>query len=104
MINIPDINKKIASDFGDKADKVLKILTDSFNKADYLNHPRIIRCIIFLADKDIEKLNKHIQTAITDQRDVMFWAEYTNIDAGQKPKRIRDINKTFEYSETDVKE
>ncbi|MCF1750470.1 hypothetical protein [Mariniradius sediminis] len=75
MINITDINERIKTDFGDKASVAFEIFKDAIVKTDYLNHPRIIRCIIFLADKNIEKLKSHIQTAINDPRDVMFWAE-----------------------------
>lgn len=104
MINITDINERIKTDFGDKASDAFEILKDAVVKTDYLNHPRIIRCIIFLSDKNIEKLKSNIQTAINDPRDVMFWAEYTKRDIEQNPKRVRDFNKTFDQSETNVKE
>lgn len=104
MINITDINEKISSDFGDKATEAFEILTASIAKAGHLNQPRIIRCIVFLADKNIEKLKVNTEAAISDPRDVMLWAEYANYSAGQHPKRIRDFSKTFDRSETDVVE
>ena len=99
-----DIRNKIESDFGDNASDVFRILDEAVSKADYLNHNRIIRCILFLAEKDIDKLKKNIQAANYDPRDVMLWAEYFNKGQEQQPKRIRDFNKTFDECETNVKE
>ena len=103
MIYTTDIRKKIESDFGDKAAEVFGIFDDALSKTDYLNHFRIIRCIIFLSDKNIDELKKNIQVAIEDPRDVMLFAEYIRRE-GEKPKRVRDFNKTFDQSEIDVKE
>ena len=102
MAYTKDISDKIESDFGNKASDVLKIFNDAISRTDYLNSDRIIRCILYLSDKDIEKLNRNIQAAVYDPRDVMFWAEYSNRE--KKPKRIRDFNKKFDESETDLKE
>jgi len=92
QLDLIDIQHRISSDFGDKSAEANNILKDSIIKTDYLNHPRIIRCILFLAKGDIESLKKNIDTAVYDPRDVMFWAEYTNLDA-KNPKRIRNFNK-----------
>ena len=94
---------KIESDFGNKASNVFRIFDEAISKTDYLNHNRIIRCILFLAEKDIDKLKKNIQAAECDPRDVMLWAEYSNKGQDQKPKRIRNFNKTFNECEIDVK-
>ncbi len=104
MISTKDIHERIESDFGDKASEVIRILDDAILKADYLNHNRIIRCILFLADKDIEKLKRNIDTATYDPRDVMLWAEYTNQGQGANIKRIRDFNKSFDLADKDVEE
>ena len=104
MTYTKDIREKIESDFGNKASEVYRILDDAISKTDYLNHNRIIRCILFLAERDIEKLKKNIQTAEYDPRDVMLWAEYFNRGQEHNPKRIRDFNKPFDQSETDVEE
>jgi len=104
MINAKDIKERIKSDFDDKASVVFKIFDDAISNADYLNHNRIIRCIIFLADKNVEKLKKIIEAAAYDPRDVMLWAEYENQGQDEKPKRIRDFNKTFNQADKDVKE
>ena len=104
MIYTKDIDDKIKLDFGDKASDVLRIFEEAISQAGYLNHNRIIRCILFLARKDIVKLKKNIQVAVDDPRDVMLWAEYTNLGQDENPKRIRDFNKTFDECENDVKE
>ncbi len=97
-----DIKEKIESDFGNKAPEVYKIIEDAISKTAYLNHHRIIRCIIFLADKNFESLKKNIERATNDPRDVMLLAEYTSVE--KDPKRVRDFNKTFSESEKDVRE
>jgi hypothetical protein len=104
MIGTKDIHERIESDFGDNASEVIGLFDDAISKADYLNNNRIIRCILFLSDRDIEKLKKNIDTATYDPRDVMLWAEYSNKGQGPSIKRIRDFNKTFDLVDTDVKE
>ena len=104
MTYIKDIRDKVESDFGSKASAVFRILDEAIAKTDYLNHNRIIRCILFLADKTIDKLTKNIEAAENDPRDVMLWAEYSNRGEARKPKRIRDFNKTLCESEMNVKE
>lgn len=51
-----DILGKIYSDFGDKHSEVIDILEKAFSDYDYLQNDRIIRCIIFLSEKSIQKL------------------------------------------------
>ena len=53
MNSITDIDEKIIADFGDKASEVFEILKAAIAKADHLNQPRILRCIVFLAEKNI---------------------------------------------------
>ena len=80
------------------------MLNDAVLKTDYIGYNRIIRCIIFLADKDIEKLKTSIEEAVSDPRDVILWTEYENQGQNERPKRIRDFNKTFDQADKDVKE
>src|SRR5688572_1800615 len=104
MIDTIDIRERIKSDFGDNASEVVRIFDEAISRTDYLNNNRIIRCIIFLSDKDIKKLMENIETATYDPRDVMLWAEYTNQGQGERIKRIRDFNKPFDEEHKDVKE
>ena len=99
-----DIIARINFDFGENASKATTMLLDAINKVDYLKTDRVIRCIIFLAKGNLTELNKYIETATFDTRDVMFWAEYVGIGENEKPKRVRDFNKAFADSSSDIRE
>lgn len=107
MLDTEDIRQRIEADFGNRSAMVRDLFDAAIRKADYINHPRIIRCIVYLSKGDIELLKKHIDHAIFDPRDVMFWAEYININKeldSRDVKRIRDFNKTFDKCESDITE
>jgi hypothetical protein len=99
-----DIKGKIQTDFGKNANNAMTMLIDAINKVDYLKTDRVIRCIIFLAKGNLTDLEKYIENAIFDTRDVMFWAEYEGLKENEKPKRVRDLNKNFEECTNNVKE
>jgi galactose-1-phosphate uridylyltransferase len=99
-----DIIERINSDFGENASKATTMLLDAINKVDYLKTDRIIRCIIYLAKGNLTELDKYIETATFDTRDVMLWAEYEGLKENENPKRVRDFNKTFTESSKDVNE
>ena len=104
VITTQDIKDRIQSDFGDSANEATKILEEAISKYEYLNQDRVIRCIIYLSERKLDKLKKSIDQAKEDPRDVMFWAEYINRGDKETPKRVRDFNKTFQNSEKDVHE
>lgn len=99
-----DIVNRIKNDFGESANEASRILTEAQSKYDYLKSDRIIRCIVFLAKGDLTDLSKYIDSAVTDLREVIFWAEYTGITESKTPKRIRDFTKTFEECSKNVRE
>jgi hypothetical protein len=99
-----DIIARINTDFGESANKATIMLIDAITKVDYLKTDRVIRCIIFLAKGNLTDLNKYIETATYDTRDVMLWAEYDRLQENETPRRVRDFNKTFPESSNDVKE
>jgi hypothetical protein len=99
-----DIIAKINTDFGESANKATTILIDAITKVDYLKTDRVIRCIIYLANGNLADLEKYIETATYDTRDVMLWAEYEGLKANENPKRVRDFNMNFEECSNDVKE
>lgn len=94
MLHTKDIIERIEQDFGNKASEVVNIFDHTISKAEHLNNDRIIRCILFLSGKDIEKLKKNIEAATLDPRDVMLWAEYEQHQSAN-PKRVRDFSKAF---------
>lgn len=99
-----DITIRIKQDFGNNSNKALTLLKDAIKQADYLKTDRVIRCIIFLAKGSIAELNKNIQMAILDTRDVMLWAEYEKPDGELDYKRIRDFNKPFDECSIDAEQ
>jgi hypothetical protein len=104
IIRTQDIKARIQSDFGENAIEATNLLEEAISKYEYLNLDRIIRCIVYLSERKIDKLKKSINQAIDDPRDVMLWAEYINLGEKETPKRVRDFNKTFQNSEKDVQE
>ena len=99
-----DIIARINTDFGESANKATTMLFDAISKVDYLKTDRVIRCIIFLAKGNLTDLNKYIETATFDTRDVMLWAEYEKLNGDQNFRRKRDFNNTFEECTNNVKE
>jgi hypothetical protein len=104
MIFKDDIKERIQTDFGENADKATTLLIDVINKVDYLKTERVIRCIIFLAKGNLADLNKYIESAIFDTRDIMLWAEYEKLNGDINYKRKRNFNKAFTESSKDVNE
>ncbi len=104
MIDTKDIRDRIESDFAESASEAYTLLNAAILKTEELNNQRIIRCILFLSERNMGKLQQYIQAAANDPRDVMFWAEYVNQDNLESPKRVRNFNHTFENSEKNVEE
>lgn len=104
VITSQDIKDRIESDFGESAMEATIILEEAISKNEYLNHDRIIRCIIYLSERKLDKLKQSISVAKGDPRDVMLYAEYINLGDKETPKRVRDFNKTFQNCEKDVQE
>ena len=99
-----DITKKIQTDFRGNSNEVFETLKKAIEDTDYLKTDRIIHCIIFLSKGNINELNRLINVAINDTRDIMLWAEYEKLNGDYNYKRVRDFNKTFEESTNNVKE
>ena len=97
-----DITRRINTDFGENSNQAFETLKNAIEKTDYLKTDRVIRCIIFLSKRSIDDLNKYIETATFDTRDVMLWAEYEKLDGDLNYKRHRNFNNTFEESTKNV--
>ncbi len=104
MLNTPDIQQKINSDFGAQANEVFELFKALTAGGRHLNDPRLFRCILFLADKNFEKLKILIDSAKTDTRDIIMWAEYIPSGPGDQTTRVRDFSKIFGEEEKDVRE
>lgn len=73
-----DVTRIAVRDFGDdKLSQVLAVL-EEYGKQEWNSptDPRVLLCILKLADGDLELLAKYTETAIQDYRDVIAWAEY----------------------------
>jgi hypothetical protein len=87
-----DILVQIQKDFGPQSVAASQLLQ---NQTEFYSESlRVLRCIVFLAEGDIDLLPKFINSAKSDYRDVIFWAEYINHDA-KNPAQVRDFNKPF---------
>jgi tagatose-1,6-bisphosphate aldolase len=80
MIETTDILTRIKADFGDNVDEVIQlieneILSDAdLRNSEFFKHnqDRIIGCIIWLANKNVDVLKRYMTAAKRDLRDVIF--------------------------------
>ncbi len=86
----PDIAAKIAMDFGEGSLAGVALALAPLDEAK--TGPRIVRCVVFLANGDMSKLRHFVGQAVKDYRDVIYWAEYD--PAG----RTRDFNQPFPHA------
>lgn len=90
-----DIIDKIEKDFQFESQKAIEILEENINKENSINHPRIIRSILYLSNGNIFELKHNIKTAISDWRDVIYFAEYDKNDSSSVSRKVRDFNLPF---------
>ncbi|MBT8447160.1 MAG: hypothetical protein KJO38_08435 [Gammaproteobacteria bacterium] len=83
----PDILKRIEADYGAAALEQVAAMLGGYsgNEAD-----RVRRCIMYLADGDIEALKTNLATARQDYRDIILFAEYDHADI-----RVRNFDNVF---------
>ena len=87
----PDIEVRILADFhGSEREEARGILELVDAELGGGEHPRISRCILFLANGDMNRLVHYADRALLDPRDVMAWSEYDEHD-----QRLRDFNQPF---------
>ena len=89
-----DIRERIFSDFGQESVKVIQALQTFLIAHEAFRSERLVRCIIYLADKKLDRLKKGIKDASNDWRDVLMAAEYEN-GKDSEPRRIRDFSRKF---------
>lgn len=94
MINLnlypADIQKRLESDFGKDVGNAIRELQNLLKSNKEVRNYRIIRALIYVANKNILHLKKMIELAQTDWRDVLMNAEYEHPD-----KRVRNFNYEF---------
>ena len=88
-----DVVRKIASDFPNEPLGIILALLDDYGGPERL---RVIRCVIYLAEGNADKLLEFIGSARTDYRDVIYWAEYDGSD-----RKIRDFGQPFSATPAD---
>jgi hypothetical protein len=54
-------------------------------------HARVARCVLFVANRDLEQFERMVALAHTDYRDAIVQAEYDRND-----RRLRDLSEPFE--------
>ena len=84
-----DIIRRIKKDFPESdVDAAIEVLEQA--KAE---HPRwsnrILRCSVYMAQGEIDRLRTALKVAETDWRDLIVAAEYEGLE------RVRDFNRTF---------
>ena len=84
-----DLLEKIIRDF-ENSDEVVNILESMESKNGLVVSDRIFRCIDFLAEGDIDKLNQYIELYFKDYRDLIWQAEYDDSEVQKY-----DFNKSF---------
>ncbi|NKB49934.1 MAG: hypothetical protein GKS02_11320 [Alphaproteobacteria bacterium] len=89
----PDIHRRIARDFNPADASALLVDIEARRQGDAkLFSDRIVRCIIYVADGNLETAERAVALALADPRDLIVWAEYDN----QFDKQQRDLNAPFE--------
>ena len=75
-----------------RAKEVFTLLRD-------IESPRVVRCVLFLANGDFAELAKMREAARRDYRDVIWWAEYDH--PSNPEKRLRDFDQPFSTAALD---
>lgn len=88
----PDIQRRIAADFSaDDAAIAQRIAARRAAHPDIYSD-RIVRCALHVAAGDAAVLDRALELAEIDWRDLIVWAEYDN----DFDDRKRDLNQPFE--------
>lgn len=95
-----DIWQRVVSDFGQqRADEIYSdLLARIPSGLANGTRPRHLRCILYLAQGDQERLDRYIEMCLRDTRDVMVGAEYESA-ADPELVRKRDFNKPFDQAQ-----
>jgi len=89
-----DILDRLKNDFGGNADKAIRTIQPFLISSTHYRNPRIVRALIHLSLGNITELQKQINVAQVDWRDLLYAAEYVDRHL-LKPSRVRDFNNAF---------
>ena len=84
----PDITQRIEAEFSGRSRS--SVQKSMLGLATLPECQRVARCVLFLAMGDEKKIVDFVTAALTDYRDVIWWAEYDGKEA-----RLRDLSKPF---------
>jgi hypothetical protein len=92
MMLARDIWGKVNKDFEtpEEAALALSVLADFVDQNRELSSDRLVRCIVFLADGDLDRLEEALDLAKKDYRDLIVRAEYNEED-----EHVRDLTHPF---------
>jgi len=93
MILSHDIEKKINENYAD-IPRILNLLKKT-NVPEVVKE-RVIRCILYLSERDYDSLETWINKVNTDRRDVYYFAEYDNRNGGKWNFSLT-YDKQYEY-------
>jgi hypothetical protein len=83
-----DILQRVARDF---AAQNVAAAVDSLDAFRGPERPRVLRCVVHLAEGSPERLQHFLRVAELDYRDVILFAEYDRQD-----RHVRDLRREFE--------
>jgi len=83
----PDILERVRRDFAGQDFVAAVALLEAHSNA---GQDRLMRCVVHLSSGALDKLAHYLQVAGTDERDVVFWAEY------EGDRHVRDFSRSFQ--------
>jgi hypothetical protein len=87
-----DITQKIRTDFKEpnKIREVFKLLSDYYRDWDDDVNFRLVRCMLYESNGEIEKIQENVRIAKTDWRNIIVYVEYDN-----EMNWLRNFNRPF---------
>lgn len=86
----PDIRDRLSAEYPGETYFEAARLVESLDF-----EPRVLRSIVYLGAGSFEKLLRFARCAESDWRDVVFWAEYEELDS-ERPRQVRSMREPFE--------
>lgn len=86
-----DVDRRLRREYGPQEVIEIYAALEDLQRVNHATSPRVIRCIVHLAEGNAERLLDLIENARTDWRDVVLWAEYDQ----RGKNRLHDFTKAF---------